>query len=185
VTRTAPRADAGGARPALAEKVEAELEAWDLPGAGKALDELVRQHPHSAERRTSGGWILSSKGVRRRGQGVTPRPRARGGGKGAVRTDARLARARRRDQGPKVFAERERAVHRAHAARKGHPARALRARRAGKGVRRGLTKDLASSRRTEIRVEIYDSARSLAHVSPLTVEQIKNLGTIASASTAG
>jgi tetratricopeptide (TPR) repeat protein len=42
-----------------------------------------------------------------------------------------------------------------------------------------LTQDLGVTPSAKIRVEIYDSAKSLARVSPLTVEQIKNSGTIA------
>jgi len=49
----------------------------------------------------------------------------------------------------------------------------------------GLTKDLGIEPAHKIRVEIYDSAKSLAHVSPLTVDQIKNSGPSRSASTAG
>src|SRR5207253_2399876 len=43
----------------------------------------------------------------------------------------------------------------------------------------GLTKDLGIEPPQKVRVEIYDSARSLARVSPLTIDQIKNSGTIA------
>ncbi|TMA15810.1 MAG: hypothetical protein E6J84_09580, partial [Deltaproteobacteria bacterium] len=42
----------------LAESVEAQLEAWDLAGASKALDELVQTRPDSPEAAYFRGRIL-------------------------------------------------------------------------------------------------------------------------------
>ena len=47
---------------ALGEKVEAYLEAWDVAGAGKALDELVQEHPGSTEASYFRGRILFEQG---------------------------------------------------------------------------------------------------------------------------
>ncbi|HZR08245.1 MAG TPA: tetratricopeptide repeat protein, partial [Myxococcales bacterium] len=47
---------------ALAEKVEAELEAWDLAGATRALDELSQEHPDSAETSYLRGRVLFEQG---------------------------------------------------------------------------------------------------------------------------
>jgi tetratricopeptide (TPR) repeat protein len=98
-------------------------------------------------------------------------------GTAQVETDARLARAAAEEtQGDETFES-------AHFQLKTRPGKdtllAPYALSALEKAYDGLTKDLGIVPAGKIRVEIYDSARSLAHVSPLTVEQIKASGTIA------
>jgi len=69
---------------ALAEKVEAELDAWDLQGAGKALDELVQHHPDSAEAGYFRGRILFEQGRYEEAAKAYAEAETRGAGKGAV-----------------------------------------------------------------------------------------------------
>ena len=162
---------------AFAEKVEAELEAWDLQGAGKALDELVQHHPGSAEAAYFRGRILFEQGRYEEAAKAYAEAEARGAGKGAVENDARLARAAAEEtKGSEVFES-------AHFTVRTRPGKdtllAPYALEALEKAYAGLTKDLGIEPAHKIRVEIYDSAKSLAHVSPLTVDQIKNSGTIA------
>ncbi|MFL5277997.1 MAG: peptidase MA family metallohydrolase, partial [Myxococcales bacterium] len=101
----------------------------------------------------------------------------RGFGKGALESDARLARAAAEEtKGNEVFES-------AHFQIRTRPGKdtllAPYALEALEKAYAGLTKDLGVEPAHKIRVEIYDSARSLAHVSPLTIEQIKGSGTIA------
>jgi tetratricopeptide (TPR) repeat protein len=162
---------------ALAEKVEAQLEAWDLSGAGKALDELVQQHPHSAEAAYFRARVLFEQGKYEEAVKAYAEAEQRGAGKGLVENDARLARAVAEEtKGYEIFES-------AHFVVRTRPGKdtllAPYALEALEKAYAGLTKDLGIEPAHKIRVEIYDSARSLAHVSPLTVEQIKNSGTIA------
>ena len=46
----------------LAEKAELELEAWDLAGAQKAVDEMVQAHPDSPEAAWFRGRVLFEQG---------------------------------------------------------------------------------------------------------------------------
>ena len=162
---------------ALAEKVEAQLEAWDLAGAGKALDQLVQDHPDSAEAAYYRGRVLFEQGKYDDAAKAYAEAEQRGAGKGVVENDARLARnAAEETKGDEVFES-------AHFVVRTRPGKdtllAPYALEALEKAYAGLTKDLGVQPAHKIRVEIYDSARSLAQVSPLTVEQIKNSGTIA------
>ena len=80
----------------LAEKIEAQLEAWDVEGASRVLDELVHAHPGSPEALYFRGRVLFEQGhydeavkayaqAQERGAGA-------GGFEGAIENDARLAR---------------------------------------------------------------------------------------------
>jgi len=162
---------------ALGEKVEEQLEAWDLSGAGKALDELVQEHPHSAEASYFRGRLLFEQGKYDEAVKAYADAEQRGASKGAVENDARLARAAAEEtKGAEVFES----AHFVVRVRSGKDTLlAPYALDALEKAYAGLTKDLGVLPPHKVRVEIYDSARSLAHVSPLTVEQIKNSGTIA------
>ncbi len=161
----------------LGEKVEAELEAWDVAGASKALDELSHHHPDSAEAAYFQGRILFEEGRYDDAAKAYEEAAERGAGRSAVESDLRLARAAAEEtKGDQVFES-------AHFVLRTRPGKdtllAPYALDALEKAYAGLTKDLGIEPAQKIRVEIYDSAKSLAHVSPLTVEQIKNSGTIA------
>jgi tetratricopeptide (TPR) repeat protein len=160
----------------LAEKVEAQLEAWDLAGAAKALDELVHAHPGSAEAAYFRGRVLFEQGKYDEAAKAYAEAQERGAGS-APENDARLARAAAEEtKGNEVFES-------AHFVLRTRPGKdtllAPYALEALEKAYAGLTKDLGLEPQQKVRVEIYDSARSLARVSPLTVDQIKNSGTIA------
>jgi tetratricopeptide (TPR) repeat protein len=160
----------------LAEKVEAELEAWDVSGASKALDELVQQNPDSAEAAYFRGRLLFEQGRYEEAVKAYGEAQERGAGR-AVESDLHLARAAAEEtKGDEV-------VESAHFVLRTRPGKdtllAPYALEALEKAYAGLTKDLGIQPGHKIRVEIYDSAKSLAHVSPLTVDQIKNSGTIA------
>jgi tetratricopeptide (TPR) repeat protein len=172
----------------LATRVEEQLEAWDVPGASRAVDELVQQYPDSPEAAYYRGRVLFEQGkydeavkqYSEAGQrGVTPGSVASlaDRGQSVVENDARLARAAAEEtKGDAVF-ESE------HFTLKTRPGKdtllAPYALAALEKAYAGLTKDLGVAPPAKIRVEVYDSAKSLAHVSPLTVAQIKASGTIA------
>jgi tetratricopeptide (TPR) repeat protein len=161
----------------LAAKVEAELEAWDLAGAGKALDELVQEHPDSPEAAYFRGRLLFEQGRYDEAAKAYAEAATKGAGRSAFDSDERLAKAAAEEtKGNEVFES-------AHFVIRTRPGKdTLLAPYALEALERayaGLTKDLGIEPAQKIRVEIYDSARSLAHVSPLTVDQIKNSGTIA------
>ena len=166
---------------ALSEKIEAQLEAWDLPSAQKALDELVHEHPDSPEAAYFRGRLLFEQGkydeaakafALAQERGALP-----GGFEAAVENDARLARAAAEEtKGDAVF-ESEHFVLRTRPGKD-----ALLGPYALSALEKayaGLTKDLGVTPPAKIRVEVYESAKALSRVSPLTVEQIKASGTIA------
>ena len=161
----------------LAESVDAQLEAWDLAGASKALDELVQTNPDSPEAAYFRGRILFEQGKYDEASKAYADATERGLNKGALESDARLAKAAAEEtKGNEVFES-------AHFSLRTRPGKdtllAPYALEALEKAYAGLTKDLGVEPAHKIRVEIYDSARSLAHVSPLTIEQIKGSGTIA------
>ncbi len=181
---TAPKADLRS----IAEKIELDLEAWDVPGAAKGVDELVQAYPDSPESAYFRGRVLFEQGkydeavkaFRQAGErGVTPGTydALLRRGTSQVENDARLARAAAEETASDETFESE------HFVLKTRPGKdtllAPYALAALEKAYAGLTKDLGVVPPGKVRVEIYDSARSLAHVSPLTVEQIKASGTIA------
>ena len=171
----------------LAKNVEEQLEAWDVPGSSRAVDELVHSFPDSPEAVYYRGRVLFEQGkydeaVKAYGEaaqrGATPGSFESLAHRGSmVENDARLARAAAEEtKGDAVF-ESE------HFTLRTRPGKdtllAPYALPALEKAYAGLTKDLGVAPAAKIRVEVYDSAKSLAHVSPLTVEQIKASGTIA------
>lgn len=165
----------------LAEEIEAQLEAWDVAGAQKALEVLVQEHPHSPEAAYFRGRVLFEQGKYDEAAKAFAQAQERGAGaggfEGAVEHDLRLARAVSEEtKGDQLF-ESE------HFELRTRPGKdtllAPYALAALEKAYAGLTKDLGVTPPGKVRVEVYDSARSLAHVSPLTVEQIKASGTIA------
>ena len=67
---------------ALAEKVEAQLEAWDVSGATQALDELSQEHPDSAETAYFRGRVLFEQGRYEEATKAYALAEERGGGRG-------------------------------------------------------------------------------------------------------
>ena len=172
----------------LSEKVETQLDAWDLAGGQHAVEELLQAYPDSPEASYFRGRVLFEQGkydeavkayAEAGDRGATPGTfdalAHRGGS--PVESDARLARnAAQETAGDAVF-ESEHFILRTRPGKD-----TLLAPYALKALEKaydGLTKDLGVVPAQKIRVEVYDSARSLAQVSPLTVEQIKASGTIA------
>ena len=171
----------------LAKTVEEQLEAWDVPGSSRAVDELVQSFPDAPEAAYYRGRVLFEQGkydeavkayAEAAQRGATPGSfESLAHGESMVENDARLARAAAEEtKGDAVF-ESE------HFTLRTRPGKdtllAPYALPALEKAYAGLTKDLGVAPAAKIRVEVYDSAKSLAHVSPLTVEQIKASGTIA------
>jgi tetratricopeptide (TPR) repeat protein len=165
----------------LPEKIEADLEAWDIAGAARGVDELMQSQPDSAEAAYFRGRVLFEQG--RYEEAAKAFHAAKERGDSAVEAllrrsdDEKLARAAAEEtKGDEVF-ESEHFILRTRPGKD-----TLLAPYALKALERayaGLTRDLGIAPGAKVRVEVYDSARSLAHVSPLTVEQIKASGTIA------
>jgi tetratricopeptide (TPR) repeat protein len=181
-------AAAGGSKSDAIERVETSLEAWDLQGASKGLDALLQEAPDSPEAAYYRGRILFEEGkyddavkayaeVNGREAAPGSYEALAGRGRSAVENEIRLAKAAAEEtKGDQSF-ESE------HFVLKTRPGKdtllAPYALNALEKAYAGLTKDLGVEPAAKIRVEVYDSAKSLAHVSPLTVEQIKASGTIA------
>ncbi len=172
----------------LAGEVEQELEAWDVPGASHAVDELVQAFPDSPEAAYYRGRVLFEQGKYAEAvkayedatrRGVTPGSfdSLAHRGQSEVESEARLARAALEETKNDAVFESE------HFTLRTPPGKdtllAPYALNALEKAYAGLTKDLGVVPSAKIRVEVYDTAKSLAHVSPLTVEQIKASGTIA------
>jgi tetratricopeptide (TPR) repeat protein len=179
---------AAPAKSDAAERIETDLEAWDLQGAARGVDALMQQAPGSAEAAYFRGRLLFEEGkydeaVKAYAE-VNAREATPGSyeslsrrGSAAVENEIRLAKAAAEEtKGDQSF-ESE------HFTLKTRPGKdtllAPYALDALEKAYAGLTKDLGVTPSAKIRVEVYDTAKSLAHVSPLTVEQIKASGTIA------
>ncbi len=176
IVAAAGAADVG----ALAEKAELALEAWDLTSAQAAVDELLHEAPDAGETFFFRGRVLFEQGkydeavqeYEEAGKRELP-PR----GQARLAEEKRLAKAAAEETAGDDVHESEHFVLRTP---KGKDA--LLAPYALAALERafaGLTQDLGIKLTAKIRVEVYESAKSLAHVSPLTVEQIKTSGTIA------
>ena len=171
----------------LARSVEEQLEAWDVPGSSRAVDELVHSFPDSPEAAYYRGRVLFEQGKYDEAVKEYSEAAQRGATPGSfeslahresmVENDARLARAAAEETRGDAIFESE------HFTLRTRPGKdtllAPYALPALEKAYAGLTRDLGVAPLAKIRVEVYDSAKSLAHVSPLTVEQIKASGTIA------
>ena len=166
---------------AQAEKAEVALQAWDLTGLQGAVDELVAADPDAQLTALYMARLLFEQGkydeaakafeaADTRGQ-LSPRAQGR------LAAELKLARAAADEtRGDDVHES----AHFVLKTPKGKDALlAPYALAALEKAYAGLTQDLGVKPASKIRVEVYESAKSLAHVSPLTVEQIKTSGTIA------
>ncbi|HEX4385529.1 MAG TPA: tetratricopeptide repeat protein [Myxococcales bacterium] len=181
-------ATTAGSKTDAIERIENDLEAWDLQGASRGLDALLQGFPDSPESAYYRGRILFEEGkyeeavkayaeVNSREAAPGSYEALAGRGRAAVENEIRLAKAAAEEtKGDQSF-ESE------HFILKTRPGKdtllAPYALGALEQAYAGLTKDLGVTPAAKVRVEVYDSAKSLAHVSPLTVEQIKASGTIA------
>jgi tetratricopeptide (TPR) repeat protein len=163
---------------ALAEKAEVALEAWDLQGAQAAVDQLLHEVPNAPETAYFRGRVLFEQGRYDEAAKSLEEVHALGGREGrAAEADLRLAKAAAEETAGDDVHESEHFILRTP---KGKDALlAPYALSALEKAYAGLTQDLGVHPENKIRVEVYESAKSLAHVSPLTVEQIKTSGTIA------
>ncbi|TMA27951.1 MAG: tetratricopeptide repeat protein [Deltaproteobacteria bacterium] len=162
-------------------RIEADLEAWDIEAAARGVDELIQKRPESAEAAYFHGRVLFEQGKYEEAAKAFQRAQERADSSVAALLhrgeDEKLARAAAEETAGDEIFESEHFVVRTRPGKD-----TLLAPYALKALERafaGLTKDLGVLPSSRIRVEVYDSARSLAHVSPLTVEQIKASGTIA------
>ena len=165
---------------ALAEKAELALEAWDVPGAQAAVDQLLHEAPDAGETFFFRGRVLFEQGKYDEAvqafdeagkRELSPRGQSR------LAEERRLAKAAAEETASDDVHE---SAHFVIRTPKGKDA--LLAPYALAALERayaGLTQDLGLQISHKIRVEVYETAKSLAHVSPLTVEQIKTSGTIA------
>jgi tetratricopeptide (TPR) repeat protein len=163
---------------ALAEKAGIALEAWDLPGAQAAVDQLLHEAPQAPETAYFRGRVLFEQGKYEEAAKSLEEVQALGGREGrAAEGELRLAKAAAEETAGDDVHESEHFILRTP---KGKDALlAPYALSALEKAYAGLTQDLGVHPASKIRVEVYESAKSLAHVSPLTVEQIKTSGTIA------
>jgi tetratricopeptide (TPR) repeat protein len=161
----------------LADRVEANLEAWDVEGAARDLGELVQQDGSSDKAAFLRGRVLFEQGQYEAAVQSLEEAQRRGAAVGEVEGTLRLARAAAEEVKGDEVHESEHFVLRTRPGKD-----ALLVPYALEALERAyaaLTQDLGVSPPAKIRVEVYESAQALARVSPLTVAEIKASGTIA------
>jgi tetratricopeptide (TPR) repeat protein len=161
----------------IVDRIEQDLEAWDIEGAARDLGELVQQDGGSATAALFRGRVLFEQGQYDAAVQALEEAQRRGAPSGEVEVALRLARSAAEEvKGTEVHES-------AHFVVRTRPGKdALLVSYALEGLEKAyaaLTEDLGVSPPAKIRVEVYESAQSLAHVSPLTVAEIKASGTIA------
>lgn len=158
-----------------AEKIETQLEAWDIAGAQAGVDELLQKDPGSTETVYFRGRVLFEQG--KYDEAVRQFELAQQAGLTRLEEELRLAQAAAAEvKGDEVHES-------AHFTLRTRPGKdALLVPYALSALERSyeaLTKDLGYAPKDKVRVEVYESAQALARVSPLTVAEIKASGTIA------
>jgi tetratricopeptide (TPR) repeat protein len=162
----------------IADRIETDLDAWDVEGAQRALDDLLSRDGRSATAAYYRGRVLFEQGKYLDAAAAYDEARSRGAGQiEGFEVEARLARAAAEEvKGDDVHES-------AHFVLLTRPGKdsllapyALDALEKAYGA---LTQDLGITPAAKIRVEVYESAQALARVSPLTVAEIKASGTIA------
>jgi tetratricopeptide (TPR) repeat protein len=161
----------------LSDKIETDLEAWDIEGARRGLDALLHDDRTSAVAAFLQGRVLFEQGEYDAAAKQFEEAVRRGAPPGDVEMHLRLARATAEEvKGDDVHES-------AHFVLRTRPGKdALLVPYALEGLEKAyaaLTKDLGVSPPAKIRVEVYESAQALSRVSPLTVAEIKASGTIA------
>jgi len=161
----------------MADKIETDLEAWDIEGARRGLDALLHEERASAIAAFLQGRVLFEQGEYQAAAKSFEEAVRRGAPPGDVESHLRLARAAAEEVKSDEVHES------AHFVLRTRPGKdALLVPYALEGLEKAyaaLTKDLGVSPPAKIRVEVYESAQALSRVSPLTVAEIKASGTIA------
>ena len=164
--------------PQLAERIDTDLEAWDIEGAQRGLDDLLSQDPGSIPAAYFRARVLFEQG--KYAESVTAFGEARSRGAGRIdgfEAQAKLAQAAADEvKGD----EAHESAHFVMYTRPGKDALLVPyALEALEKAHAALTQDLGYSPPGKVRVEVYETAQALARVSPLTVAEIKASGTIA------
>jgi tetratricopeptide (TPR) repeat protein len=161
----------------LADKIETDLEAWDIEGARRGLDNLLHEDRSSAIAAFLQGRVLFEQGDYEAAAKSFEEAVRRGAPPGEVDSHLRLARATAEE------VKNDEVHESAHFVLRTRPGKdALLVPYALEGLEKAyaaLTQDLGVSPPAKIRVEVYETAQALARVSPLTVAEIKASGTIA------
>ena len=161
----------------LPDKIETNLEAWDIEGARRGLDELLHESRSSAIAAFLQGRVLFEQGDYEAAAKSFEEAVRRGAPAGDVESHLRLAKATAEE------VKNDEVHESAHFVLRTRPGKdALLVPYALEGLEKAyaaLTKDLGVSPPAKIRVEVYETAQALSHVSPLTVAEIKASGTIA------
>jgi tetratricopeptide (TPR) repeat protein len=161
----------------LADKIETDLEAWDIEGARRGLDNLLHEDRTSAIAAFLQGRVLFEQGDYQAATKSFEEAVRRGAPPGDVDSHLRLARATAEE------VKNDEVHESAHFVLRTRPGKdALLVPYALEGLEKAyaaLTQDLGVSPPAKIRVEVYETAQALARVSPLTVAEIKASGTIA------
>lgn len=162
----------------LADRIDTDLEAWDIEGAQRGLDELVSQDSGSVAAAYFRARVLFEQGKYPESVVAFGEARSRGASQiDGFEPQAKLAQAAADEvKGD----EAHESAHFVLYTRPGKDALLVPyALEALEKAYAALTQDLGYSPPAKIRVEVYETAQALARVSPLTVAEIKASGTIA------
>jgi tetratricopeptide (TPR) repeat protein len=162
----------------LAERIDSDLEAWDIEGAQRGLDELTSEDRASVAAAYFRGRVLFEQGKYAESVAAFGEARSRGAAQiDGFEAQAKLAQAAVDEvKGDEVHESAHFVVH----TRPGKDALLVPyALEALERAYAALTQDLGYSPPAKVRVEVYETAQALARVSPLTVAEIKASGTIA------
>jgi thioredoxin-like negative regulator of GroEL len=162
----------------VADRIDAGLEAWDIEGAQRGLDDLVAQEPRSVAAAYYRARVLFEQG--KYAESVTAYGEARSRGAAPIEgfeAQAKLAQAAADE------VKGDEAHESAHFVIYTRPGKDVLlvpyALEALEKAWSALTQDLGYAPPAKVRVEVYETAQALARVSPLTVAEIKASGTIA------
>jgi tetratricopeptide (TPR) repeat protein len=162
----------------LAERIDGELEAWDIEGAQRGLDELVAHDPGSVAAAYFRARVLFEQGKYAEAVAAFGEARSRGASQiDGFEAQAKLAQAAADEvKGDEAHESAHFVVY----TKPGKDALLVPyALEALEKAHASLTQDLGYSPPGKVRVEVYETAQALARVSPLTVAEIKASGTIA------
>jgi len=162
----------------LAERIDSQLEAWDIEGAQRGLDELHSHDPGSVAAAYFRARVLFEQGKYAEAVSAFGEARSRGGGQiDGFESQAKLAQAAADEvKGDEAHESAHFVVY----TRPGKDGLLVPyALEALEKAHAALTQDLGYSPPGKVRVEVYETAQALARVSPLTVAEIKASGTIA------
>ena len=169
---------AGRGASGIADAIETDLDAWDIEGAQRGLDDLLSHDGRSATAAYYRGRVLFEQGKYADAVAAYEEARSRGAGQiDGFEIEARLARAVAEEvKGDEVHES----AHFVVLTRPGKDSLlAPYALEALEKAYAALTQDLGVSPASKIRVEVYETPQALSRVSPLTVAEIKASGTIA------